>query len=546
MQHDITLSDKKYLYLQITFVILAIIIPLGYVLITNHIWEDFFITFKHSKNLAEGNGLVYHPGERVHGFTSVFNTLLPAFFYWLTGMTSYLPALWLYRIVSIFMYVAAGLFILRFLNKDKDTSNISLVFFALYYLFVTKTIVFATNGQEAGFFVFFVIVPLLLAYQSVLNNWKLIGILWAGLMYTRPDGFVYIIAMSLSVLFITSDDKKATLISLFKAGLVCGAIYLPWFIFAWMYYGSPVPHTITAKSIYAIQVDKHPIYVLSGLINYAPSTFSKIFLPVNAELGGWSYWIRLFAFFAGLFSTIYWLLPHKDRLGKYLSLFFFFILMYLNLVSTIGVIFSWYLTAIETLGIIILSRGIFYFFHIIFKREEIALPVSVAVNILILIAFTTMLFSTTLQMKVQQEVVENGQRMKIGQWLKEHADPGDSVFLEPLGYIGYFSGLKMYDFPGLVSPETVRVCKENNTRNWGVIVEDLQPNWLVLREINLNENFMKSAIKEKYKHVATFDVRKQVLEYNELPGINYLLVDAYFVIYKRQEVSDKENMQHDL
>ena len=533
MKHDITLSDKKYLYLQITFVILAIIIPLGYVLITNHIWEDFFITFKHSKNLAEGNGLVYHPGERVHGFTSVFNTLLPAFFYWLTGMTSYLPALWLYRIVSIFMYVAAGLFILRFLNKDKDTSNISLVFFALYYLFVTKTIVFATNGQEAGFFVFFVIVPLLLAYQSVLNNWKLIGILWAGLMYTRPDGFVYIIAMSLSVLFITSDDKKATLISLFKAGLVCGAIYLPWFIFAWMYYGSPVPHTITAKSIYAINLPKHPIYVLSGIIYSAPMVFSKIFLPIYPEFGGWPYWIRLFAFFAGLFSTIYWLLPHKDRLGKYLSLFFFFILMYLNLVSSFGVMFSWYLTAIETLGIIILSRGIFYFFHIIFKREEIALPVSVAVNILILIAFTTMLFSTTLQMKVQQEVVENGQRMKIGQWLKEHADPGDSVFLEPLGYIGYFSGLKMYDFPGLVSPETVRICKESNSSDGSMLIEKLRPDWLVLREKEIIAVNINKINKMNYSHVATFDVRKEILKNREVMGLNYLLFDSYFFIYKR-------------
>lgn len=533
MKYDINLNEKKYLYLQVTFVVLAVIIPLGYVLMTNHIWEDYFITFKHSKNLAEGNGLVYHPGERVHGFTSVFNTLLPALFYWLTGMTSYLPALWLYRIVSIFMYVAAGLFILRFLNKDKDTTKISLVFFALYYLFVTKTIVFATNGQEAGFFVFFVLVPLLLAYQSVFNNWKLIGILWAGLMYTRPDGFVYIIAMSLAALIMTGGDKKVIFISLFKAGLVCAAIYLPWFIFAWIYYGSPVPHTITAKSIYTISLPKDPIHILSGIISSAPINFSKIFLPVYPEFGGWSYWLRLFAFFAGLFSTIYWILPHKDRLGKYLSLFFFFILMYLNLVSTIGIIFSWYLTAIESLGIIVLSRGIFYFLHTIFKKEEIALPVSVAVNILILIALTTMLFSTTLQMTVQQEVIENGQRMKIGQWLKEHADPGDSVFLEPLGYIGYFSGLKMYDFPGLVSPETVRVCKEKNTRNWTVIVEDLEPNWLVLRNSGLNEVFVNVRMKEKYKHVATFDVRRQVLQYEGLPGINYLLVDSYFAIFKR-------------
>ena len=169
MNTDLTITKKNYLLLQVAFVVLGIIIPLGYVLMTNHIWEDFFITFKHSKNLAEGNGLVYNPGERVHGFTSVFNTLLPALFYWITGMTSYLPALWLYRIVSIFMYVAAGLFVLRFLFKDKETSNISLLFFALYYLFITKTIVFTTNGQEAGFFVFFefFVIFVVISYQPV-------------------------------------------------------------------------------------------------------------------------------------------------------------------------------------------------------------------------------------------------------------------------------------------------------------------------------------------------------------------------------------------
>ena len=67
--------------LQIFFVSLTILVSLAYVAITNHVWEDFYITFKHSKNLVEGHGLVYNPGERVHGFTSVINTLLPALYY---------------------------------------------------------------------------------------------------------------------------------------------------------------------------------------------------------------------------------------------------------------------------------------------------------------------------------------------------------------------------------------------------------------------------------------------------------------------------------
>ena len=535
MKLDITLTKKNFFYLQIAFVLLAIIIPLSYALITSHIWEDFFITFKHSKNLAEGNGLLYHPGERVHGFTSVFNTLLPALFYWVTGKSSYIPALWLYRGVSIFFYAAAGLFILKFLYKDKDTTKISLVIFGLYYLFLTKTIVFTSNGQEAGFFVFFVLTSILLCYDSCINNWKLIGVLWAGIMFTRPDGFIYISAMSLAVLFLSSDDKKQIFLSLLKAGLVCAAIYLPWFIFVWSYDGTPVPHTVIAKSVYGIHLPKDPVFLLSGIISKTPIDLLKIFLPIYYEFGGWPYWMYVVSLFVGLFCLIYWLLPHSDRLGKYLSLIFFFIMIYFNLVTTIGVVFPWYLTAIETLAALILARGVFYFLSIFIKKKGLAVVLSGGVNIGILVFFTTVFFSTMLQMRVQQEVVENGNRMKIGVWLKENAKAGDRVYLEPLGYIGYFSELKMYDFPGLVSPETVRASKKHNTRVWAVLIQELQPDWLVLRENNLRSVFSIKANKDSYELVTTFDVRDRVNAHQGLPGRGYLLIDSYFLIYKKKE-----------
>ena len=54
-------------------------------------------------------------------------------------------------------------------------------------------------------------------------------------------------------------------------------------------------------------------------------------------------------------------------------------------------------------------------------------------------------------MKIQQAEIEMGTRAKVGTWLREHSQPGDTVFLEPLGYIGYFSGLRMHDFPAGVA-----------------------------------------------------------------------------------------------
>lgn len=50
-------------------------LAVGWVSYTDHVWEDYFITYRASKNLAEGNGLTYTVGERVHSFTSPLGVL---------------------------------------------------------------------------------------------------------------------------------------------------------------------------------------------------------------------------------------------------------------------------------------------------------------------------------------------------------------------------------------------------------------------------------------------------------------------------------------
>src|SRR5947209_11944763 len=75
------------------FALVAVALAIAYALATQHVWEDYFITFQHSRNLAEGRGLVYTPGERVHGFTSPMGVLLPALCYLATGRGSDVPAL---------------------------------------------------------------------------------------------------------------------------------------------------------------------------------------------------------------------------------------------------------------------------------------------------------------------------------------------------------------------------------------------------------------------------------------------------------------------
>jgi hypothetical protein len=67
-------------------------------------------------------------------------------------------------------------------------------------------------------------------------------------MWTRPDRVVYIAAFVVAALAFPREPRKVIATSVLKGGAVCAAVYLPWFAWAWWYYGSPIPHTVIAKS----------------------------------------------------------------------------------------------------------------------------------------------------------------------------------------------------------------------------------------------------------------------------------------------------------
>src|SRR5262245_5787107 len=88
-------------------------IALAYTCYTQHAWEDYYITYRASKNLATGNGLTFTVGERVHSFTSPLGTLLPALASLLTGNSSDAAALWIFRMMTISAYAGAGVLLWR-------------------------------------------------------------------------------------------------------------------------------------------------------------------------------------------------------------------------------------------------------------------------------------------------------------------------------------------------------------------------------------------------------------------------------------------------
>jgi hypothetical protein len=94
--------------LLIGILVLAAVVPSAYSAYTGQVWEDSLITLRHSENLLKGEGLVFNPGERVHGFTSPINVVLLALCRMLTGQTSYVATFWAYRVLCVAGFAAGG------------------------------------------------------------------------------------------------------------------------------------------------------------------------------------------------------------------------------------------------------------------------------------------------------------------------------------------------------------------------------------------------------------------------------------------------------
>ncbi len=517
----------------LVFCLLAAAVCLGFVLVTGNIWEDFFITFRHSENLCRGDGLVYEVGQRVHGFTSPLGVLLPALCHWLTGMRSHLHALWAFRLLfAIPGFVIGGLLLVRLVRRTTPEHPLAPLIAGTLYLLEAKSVVFATNGMETGLMLAAFVWALALSVDGLARRWPMLGLAWAAMMWVRPDACVYIAVLGLTAIaYAVPGTRRAALAALLKAAAVTTILYLPWFAWAWWYYGSPVPHTIAAKG--ALLADRDLWTLLTVTVRKLPYCVFWVFGPVYAQFYSWPITVYVHMVTVGLFSFVYWLLPAAwpDRLGCRASLMFFLVCIYL---AYMVFPYPWYYSPAAALGILVLSRGICHLAARMAdgkRRRSVALAAGGLVALCAALTFGLVTF----QLRLQQRIIEQGVRIPIGKWLATHAAPEDRIYLECLGYVGYFSHGRMVDSMGLVSPEVVRLVREEGL-DFYTLPERLQPEWIVLR---LGECLRMEAtqpyFREQYTMVKVFENSDELDRHLFIPGESFLLYDIFFVVFRRQD-----------
>jgi hypothetical protein len=531
----------------------VLLVGLVFAAYTQHAWEDYWITFRASRNLATGHGLVFTPGERLHSFTSPLGVLLPAALSWLTGNRSDNLVLWLFRLVSCGA-LAAGLVLLLRVLQTLQLRRVSCWLTLALIGLDAKIVDFSINGMETGLLIFFAALAIHGLVVAGPRQVLRVGAGWAGLMWTRPDSCVYIAALGLgSWLFLSGKTEGkpywAQGKKLLASVLVCTVLYLPWFLWAWWYYGSPVPHTIIAKG--TNQPPLHLADLATSLLTFPTeilssynSSLSFTFLPGYANLGGWPHSYVSLSSVLGSLAALVWLVPVLRPQTRLFSLAYFFGNFYLS--DILKYIPPWYLPIVAVFGY--LTTGLLFdqtlclamkFPQLGWNRGWFAhLPKILRFSAVGLMAGQGLVtVCVARQLQVQQALIENGLRRPIGLWLRDHArTPQDTVMLEPLGYIGYYSGLKMLDYPGLASKEMVAIRKRLGPDRENQAYLELWPDWLVLRrrEARSGKYVEFEGLQKYYDLVQVFDATDKINAVPWLPGRAYVQYDQCFLVFHRK------------
>lgn len=189
------------------------------------------------------------------------------------------------------------------------------------------------------------------------------GVLWGFLLWTRPDGAAYIAIAGLVTLLFAAREQVAEFFALIKAGLVCTAVYLPWFAWSWWYYGSPIPHSITAKAGSARVFNKD---FLSLMSYYSSKVFEAICgtsAPIYTLSDGWPDWVKWNSILIGCIACSYFVWARSDRFGRIASVMAILVAGFLGWIGAIRIIFPWYYPPLTLLATVAFASAVVHFAH---------------------------------------------------------------------------------------------------------------------------------------------------------------------------------------
>ncbi len=395
--------------------------------------EDALITFRFAANWAHGLGPAYNAGEKVFGFTS------PPWMAWVAAgiKLGADPIVWTR---STLLVADVATLLLGASLLERHASRASAWCFAFFFAVLTFFSGLMASGLEMGALIALVFV----AATLLERRHPAAGVALGVLAIFRPEGLLA--ALVLSVWATWRDRAIAAGITAVTA-LALAA-----------YYGSPIPQSLIAKAtVYGTSVPW-------GAPQWWEWLLPLPFTPGTSEAGllMWIYVLFSPAAFAGLVEM--WPRRRTPLAGAIAAL----LIVWLALFASGASWFFWYFAAPLVAWAGLASVGLPTLTH----RPHLY------------VAAALMLAGHWLQGgklyvgRAETEAVRFG---AVADLLQANARAGESVFLEPIGTIGWRNpDLRLIDEVGLVAPAIAKRRREG--AGWYTdTIERERPQWLVIR-----------------------------------------------------------------
>ncbi len=461
---------------------LAFLLRLVFWIYTQRTWEDALITVLHSENFYHGLGLTHFridDPKPLYGFTSPISVLVPL----LADRFHVGWGLPFQKLLSLLAGPVAVWFGYRIMREYLAPSSRAAAVLAGGYLAVEHhQILWGMAGMETQ-----LATAILLAsiYFLLSGNITATGITSGLCLLVRPD-FVLWAAIAFVAVAFTSYRQRTVKPLLKFVGLVC-ALYGPWIIFTTLYYGSPIPNTIVAKSLGYVGYweTASSLRVLLGAARWY--LIGDFIAPLEPVFGGHGtgfiplipgYWIIKICCAVIAIGFIAELVRRRWRFWPVYTIAF---LLAAFFTFRAPGRFGWYAVPLCAVLVLLLAKGVADIAGFLPARAGVVFSWLVAV--VYLTTFAVVLPTTFRAERNIQMLVESKVRMAIGIYLS-HTPPQTTIAGEPLGYIGYYSRRTYYDYPGLCSRKVVRWLQAHKyPRVWKTLQlwAYLHPDYLVLR-----------------------------------------------------------------
>ncbi len=427
--------------------------------------DDAYITFRYAANLADGNGFAYNRGEHVLGTTTPLFTLVIAPF-----AAAGLPPDRVGLVLAILFDL--GVCALLFVVLRRELGDAAGLAAAALYGLSYAAAAACGYGMETQLFMLLVLAAIALVVQK---RGVAAAFVTALAVTARPEGFL--LATLIAAAMIVNTDRRRQFP---RALAVFVATAGAWWLFAWIYFGSPIPNSVRAK---LMQTGISPAQWMDFFVTRNPVV---MLLWVLAALGAF---LGVRRRHLGIILLTVWLMLY--------ALFF--------LIVRPPFLGGWYFPPLVMPLVALASVALMQAGTQVLRTPARAL----AATLVFAVALTVAVLPKSLASNRWNRKVAATVFVPLAEWVRDNTPPDAVVHASDIGYLGYFSGHRILDAAALVTPDVGRYYEANRRQpDWDIaFVMERRPDVVVLPiRNNIYERFSKGAFAQSYQPAARFQV----------------------------------------